>query len=260
MAQAGRKGAVTVAADMAGRGTDIMLGGNPESLIAAELEKSELTEEEHPDACREVRERVTAAVGAAYEEVEELGGLYVLGTAREFRRIDNQLRGRSGHQGDNGASTSTYLEDDLMRLFRAQVVDRVMAMANVPDDIPIENKMVTRAIASAQAQVEQQHFESARTASLKFDEVLNRQRTLIYAERRRVLAGRTCANSSCTSWTTPCGRTSDRRPARASPRNGIWSGSGAPSHSSIRCGSRSRAWRRRPATARTSPPRTWSRP
>jgi preprotein translocase subunit SecA len=190
VAQAGRKGAVTVATNMAGRGTDIMLGGNPESLIAAELEKSELTEEEHPDACREVRERVTAAVGAAYEEVKELGGLYVLGTERhESRRIDNQLRGRSGRQGDNGASRFYLsLEDDLMRLFRAQVVDRVMAMANVPDDIPIENKMVTRAIASAQAQVEQQHFESRKDV-LKFDEVLNRQRTLIYAERRRVLAG-----------------------------------------------------------------------
>ncbi|GHD67837.1 protein translocase subunit SecA [Streptomyces mirabilis] len=190
VAQAGRKGAVTVATNMAGRGTDIMLGGNPESLIAAELEKRELTEEEHPDACREVRERVTAAVGAAYEEVKELGGLYVLGTERhESRRIDNQLRGRSGRQGDNGASRFYLsLEDDLMRLFRAQVVDRVMAMANVPDDIPIENKMVTRAIASAQAQVEQQHFESRKDV-LKFDEVLNRQRTLIYAERRRVLAG-----------------------------------------------------------------------
>ncbi|MEV4451599.1 preprotein translocase subunit SecA, partial [Streptomyces mirabilis] len=190
VAQAGRKGAVTVATNMAGRGTDIMLGGNPESLVAAELEKRELTEEEHPDACREVRERVTAAVGAAYEEVKELGGLYVLGTERhESRRIDNQLRGRSGRQGDNGASRFYLsLEDDLMRLFRAQVVDRVMAMANVPDDIPIENKMVTRAIASAQAQVEQQHFESRKDV-LKFDEVLNRQRTLIYAERRRVLAG-----------------------------------------------------------------------
>jgi preprotein translocase subunit SecA len=190
VAQAGRKGAVTVATNMAGRGTDIMLGGNPESVIAAELEKRALTEEEHPEACREVRERVTAAVGAAYEEVKELGGLYVLGTERhESRRIDNQLRGRSGRQGDNGASRFYLsLEDDLMRLFRAQVVDRVMSMANVPDDIPIENKMVTRAIASAQAQVEQQHFESRKDV-LKFDEVLNRQRTLIYAERRRVLAG-----------------------------------------------------------------------
>ncbi|WP_405882842.1 preprotein translocase subunit SecA [Streptomyces sp. NBC_01136] len=190
VAQAGRKGAVTVATNMAGRGTDIMLGGNPDSVIAAELEQRELTEDEHPDACREVRERVTADVGAAYEEVKELGGLYVLGTERhESRRIDNQLRGRSGRQGDNGASRFYLsLEDDLMRLFRAQVVDRVMSMANVPDDIPIENKMVTRAIASAQAQVEQQHFESRKDV-LKFDEVLNRQRTLIYAERRRVLAG-----------------------------------------------------------------------
>ncbi|MEU9288885.1 preprotein translocase subunit SecA [Streptomyces sp. NPDC048275] len=190
VAQAGRRGAVTVATNMAGRGTDIMLGGNPEALVSAELERRELTEAEHPDACREVRERITAAVETAYKEVKELGGLYVLGTERhESRRIDNQLRGRSGRQGDKGASRFYLsLEDDLMRLFRAQVVDRVMSMANVPDDVPIENKMVTRAIASAQAQVEQQHFESRKDV-LKFDEVLNRQRTLIYAERRRVLAG-----------------------------------------------------------------------
>ncbi|MHA5051735.1 preprotein translocase subunit SecA [Streptomyces sp. SD15] len=190
VAQAGRRGAVTVATNMAGRGTDIMLGGNPEALISAELERRDLTEAEHPDACREVRERITAVVETAYKEVKELGGLYVLGTERhESRRIDNQLRGRSGRQGDNGASRFYLsLEDDLMRLFRAQVVDRVMSMANVPDDVPIENKMVTRAIASAQAQVEQQHFESRKDV-LKFDEVLNRQRTLIYAERRRVLAG-----------------------------------------------------------------------
>ncbi|MEU8488297.1 preprotein translocase subunit SecA [Streptomyces sp. NPDC048641] len=202
VAQAGRKGAVTVATNMAGRGTDIMLGGNPEAMAAAALEELEELEEldeleerspaedDDPDRRRAVEERVTAAAAAEHDEVKELGGLYVLGTERhESRRIDNQLRGRSGRQGDPGASRFYLsLEDDLMRLFRAQVVDRVMAMANVPASVPIENKMVTRAIASAQSQVEQQHFESRKDV-LKFDEVLNRQRTLIYRERRRVLEG-----------------------------------------------------------------------
>ncbi|WRZ90210.1 preprotein translocase subunit SecA [Streptomyces sp. NBC_01007] len=185
VAQAGRRGAVTVATNMAGRGTDIMLGGNPEAMALAEA-----GEDADPEERRRVLDRITSAVAAEHDEVKELGGLYVLGTERhESRRIDNQLRGRSGRQGDPGASRFYLsLEDDLMRLFRANVVDRVMSMANVPDDVPIENKMVTRAIASAQAQLEQQHFESRKDV-LKFDEVLNRQRTLIYAERRRVLAG-----------------------------------------------------------------------
>jgi preprotein translocase subunit SecA len=185
VAQAGRRGAVTVATNMAGRGTDIMLGGNPEAMALAEA-----GEDADPEEQRRVLDRITSAVAAEHDAVKELGGLYVLGTERhESRRIDNQLRGRSGRQGDPGASRFYLsLEDDLMRLFRANVVDRVMSMANVPDDVPIENKMVTRAIASAQAQLEQQHFESRKDV-LKFDEVLNRQRTLIYAERRRVLAG-----------------------------------------------------------------------
>ncbi|MGW6013173.1 preprotein translocase subunit SecA [Streptomyces sp. NPDC055210] len=194
VAQAGRRGAVTVATNMAGRGTDIMLGGNPEAMTLAELDRKGLSAEESPDEYRDEHrrtlERIKESVAAEHDEVKDLGGLYVLGTERhESRRIDNQLRGRSGRQGDPGASRFYLsLEDDLMRLFRAQVVDRVMAMANVPDDVPIENKMVTRAIASAQSQLEQQHFESRKDV-LKFDEVLNRQRTLIYAERRRVLAG-----------------------------------------------------------------------
>ncbi|BCL27337.1 protein translocase subunit SecA [Streptomyces aurantiacus] len=190
VAQAGRRGAVTVATNMAGRGTDIMLGGNPEAMALAELDRRGLTPEENPDEHRATLDRIKETVAAEHDEVKELGGLYVLGTERhESRRIDNQLRGRSGRQGDPGASRFYLsLGDDLMRLFRAQVVERVMSMANVPDDVPIENKMVTRAIASAQSQLEQQHFESRKDV-LKFDEVLNRQRTLIYAERRRVLAG-----------------------------------------------------------------------
>ncbi|WP_406333214.1 preprotein translocase subunit SecA [Streptomyces sp. NBC_00203] len=185
VAQAGRRGAVTVATNMAGRGTDIMLGGNPDAMARAET-----GEDAEPEERERVLDRITSAAATEHDEVKELGGLYVLGTERhESRRIDNQLRGRSGRQGDPGASRFYLsLQDDLMRLFRANVVDRVMAMANVPDDVPIENKMVTRAIASAQAQLEQQHFESRKDV-LKFDEVLNRQRTLIYAERRRVLAG-----------------------------------------------------------------------
>ncbi|MEU6822222.1 preprotein translocase subunit SecA [Streptomyces atriruber] len=190
VAQAGRRGAVTVATNMAGRGTDIMLGGNPEAMAEAELRTDGHTPEDDPDRYQEALERMAAAAAAEHDEVTGLGGLYVLGTERhESRRIDNQLRGRSGRQGDPGQSRFYLsLGDDLMRLFRAELVERVMLMANVPDDVPIENKMVTRAIASAQSQVEQQHFETRKNV-LKYDEVLNRQRGLIYQERRRVLEG-----------------------------------------------------------------------
>ncbi|MGW0392821.1 preprotein translocase subunit SecA [Streptomyces sp. NPDC003042] len=194
VAQAGRRGAVTVATNMAGRGTDIKLGGNPDDLAEAELRQRGLDPEEHIEewahALPEALTRAEAAVKAEFEEVKELGGLYVLGTERhESRRIDNQLRGRSGRQGDPGESRFYLsLGDDLMRLFKAQMVERVMAMANVPDDVPIENKMVTRAIASAQSQVETQNFETRKNV-LKYDEVLNSQREVIYGERRRVLQG-----------------------------------------------------------------------
>ncbi|GHE73264.1 preprotein translocase subunit SecA [Streptomyces thermocarboxydus] len=194
VAQAGRRGAVTVATNMAGRGTDIKLGGNPEDLAEAELRQRGLDPEEHIEewaaALPEALARAEEAVKAEKDEVEKLGGLYVLGTERhESRRIDNQLRGRSGRQGDPGESRFYLsLGDDLMRLFKAQMVERVMSMANVPDDVPIENKMVTRAIASAQSQVETQNFETRKNV-LKYDEVLNRQREVIYGERRRVLEG-----------------------------------------------------------------------
>ncbi|MGA5249625.1 preprotein translocase subunit SecA [Streptomyces pseudogriseolus] len=194
VAQAGRRGAVTVATNMAGRGTDIKLGGNPEDLAEAELRQRGLDPEEHIEewaaALPDALARAEQAVKAEKEEVEKLGGLYVLGTERhESRRIDNQLRGRSGRQGDPGESRFYLsLGDDLMRLFKAQMVERVMSMANVPDDVPIENKMVTRAIASAQSQVETQNFETRKNV-LKYDEVLNRQREVIYGERRRVLEG-----------------------------------------------------------------------
>jgi preprotein translocase subunit SecA len=194
VAEAGRKGAVTVATNMAGRGTDIMLGGNVEFLAHAALEEkglsatedSELYEAEWPKALTAAKEGATAE----HDEVAKLGGLYVLGTERhESRRIDNQLRGRSGRQGDPGESRFYLsLGDDLMRLFKSQVVEQVLTRLGVAEDVPIESKMVTRAIASAQTQVEQQHFE-IRKDVLKYDEVLNRQRMVVYEERRRVLHG-----------------------------------------------------------------------
>ncbi|WP_059006816.1 preprotein translocase subunit SecA [Streptomyces specialis] len=194
VAKAGRKGAVTVATNMAGRGTDIKLGGNPDDIAEEELRRKGLDPVEHAEewaaALPDALARAEKAVEAEFEEVKALGGLYVLGTERhESRRIDNQLRGRSGRQGDPGESRFYLsLGDDLMRLFKAQMVERVMSMANVPDDVPIDNKMVTRAIASAQGQVEQQNFEIRKNV-LKYDEVLNRQREVIYSERARVLAG-----------------------------------------------------------------------
>lgn len=194
VAEAGRKGAVTVATNMAGRGTDIKLGGSPDAIAETELRNKGLDPDEHieewKDALPSALAKAEKAVEAEFKEVTGAGGLYVLGTERhESRRIDNQLRGRSGRQGDPGESRFYLsLGDDLMRLFKAQMVERVMAMANVPDDVPIENKMVTRAIASAQSQVEQQNFEIRKNV-LKYDEVLNRQREVIYGERRRVLEG-----------------------------------------------------------------------
>ena len=194
VAQAGRRGAVTVATNMAGRGTDIMLGGNPEFMAAAALAQKGLSPVEDPEgyeaAWPVALEQAQAAVKAEHDEVVGLGGLYVLSTERhESRRIDNQLRGRSGRQGDPGESQFYLsLEDDLMRLFKADMVDAFLRRFNVPDDVPIEAKMVTNAIRSAQTQVEAQNFE-IRKDVLKYDDVLNRQRLVIYDERRRVLQG-----------------------------------------------------------------------
>ena len=192
--EAGRRGAVTVATNMAGRGTDIMLGGNPEMRAAADLEARGLDPVESPEdyeaAWPDALSKAEESVKAEHEEVTSLGGLYVLATERhESRRIDNQLRGRSARQGDPG-STRFYLslEDDLMKRFNATMVDAFLTRFNVPDDVPIEAKMVSRAIASAQGQVEAQNFEIRKNV-LKYDEVLNRQRQVIYAERHRVLNG-----------------------------------------------------------------------
>jgi preprotein translocase subunit SecA len=194
VAQAGRKGAVTVATNMAGRGTDIMLGGNAEFTAVAELRARGLdpaeTPEEYEAAWPAALEAAQQSVVAEHDEVIGLGGLYVLGTERhESRRIDNQLRGRSGRQGDPGESRFYLsLADDLMRMFNSGMVESFLTAAKVPDDVPIESRMVTRAIASAQSQVEGRNFEIRKNV-LKYDDVLNRQREVIYAERRRVLEG-----------------------------------------------------------------------
>ncbi|MFD6444814.1 preprotein translocase subunit SecA [Promicromonospora sp. NPDC060204] len=194
VAMAGRKGAVTVATNMAGRGTDIMLGGNAEYLAVAELSERGLdpveTPEEYEAAWPESLEKAKARVAAEHDEVKEAGGLYVLGTERhESRRIDNQLRGRSGRQGDPGESRFYLsMQDDLMRLFNSGLAESMMNRAGFPDDMPLESKMVTRGIMSAQGQVESRNFEIRKNV-LKYDDVLSRQRTVIYAERLRVLEG-----------------------------------------------------------------------
>ncbi|MBA0125367.1 preprotein translocase subunit SecA [Haloechinothrix sp. YIM 98757] len=194
IARAGRKGAITVATNMAGRGTDIVLGGNPDIIADEVLRERGLDPVEHSEeyeaAWPKVLEEVSARSEAEADEVRELGGLYVLGTERhDARRIDNQLRGRSGRQGDPGESRFYLsLGDDLMRRFNAGMVERVMRTMRLPDDMPIEHKMVTKAIKSAQTQVEQQNMEIRKNV-LKYDEVMNRQRKVIYSERRRVLEG-----------------------------------------------------------------------
>jgi preprotein translocase subunit SecA len=194
VAQAGRKGAVTVATNMAGRGTDIMLGGSVEFLADLGLRQRGLDPTDTPDeyeaAWAAELEKTKAQVQAEHDEVKQAGGLYVIGTERhESRRIDNQLRGRSGRQGDPGESRFYLsLEDDLMRLFKSDWVDWVLTTLKVPDDVPIENKRVTGAIASAQGQVESQNFETRKNI-LKYDDVMSRQREVIYDERRRVLEG-----------------------------------------------------------------------
>jgi preprotein translocase subunit SecA len=194
VAQAGRLGAVTVATNMAGRGTDIMLGGNAEFLAVAEMNARGLspvdTPEEYEAEWDAVYDRVKAAVAEEADKVIEVGGLYVLGTERhESRRIDNQLRGRSGRQGDPGESRFYLsLTDDLMRLFNAGAAESLMGRSNVPDDLAIESKVVSRAIRSAQAQVEARNAEIRKNV-LKYDDVLNRQREAIYSDRRRILEG-----------------------------------------------------------------------
>ncbi|HZY76280.1 MAG TPA: preprotein translocase subunit SecA [Jatrophihabitantaceae bacterium] len=199
IANAGRKGAVTIATNMAGRGTDIMLGGNPEFTADFELRARGLSPDETPEeyeaAWAETLEKSKASVALEHDEVVELGGLYVLGTERhESRRIDNQLRGRSGRQGDPGESRFYLsLGDDLMVRFNGERVQQMMNFLRLPEDVPIEARTVSKAIQSAQTQVEQQNFEIRKNV-LKYDEVMNKQRTVIYEERRKVLEGADLSN------------------------------------------------------------------
>jgi preprotein translocase subunit SecA len=194
VAQAGRLGAVTVATNMAGRGTDVMLGGNSEHLTFEVLEKRGLDSVENPEeyeaAWAVEYPKVKAQVAEEAEKVVAVGGLYVLGTERhESRRIDNQLRGRAGRQGDPGESRFYLsLTDDLMRLFNSGAAAALMNRSNVPDDVAIESGIVSKAIASAQSQVEGRNAEIRKNV-LKYDDVLNRQREAIYTDRRHILAG-----------------------------------------------------------------------
>lgn len=192
VAQAGLPGAVTVATNMAGRGTDIVLGGNPEILLDIKLRERGLDPFEDEESYQEAWDAELPAMKQRCEErgdkVREAGGLYVLGTERhESRRIDNQLRGRSARQGDPG-STRFYLSmrDDLMVRFVGPTMENMMNRLNVPDDVPIESKTVTNSIKGAQAQVENQNFEMRKNV-LKYDEVMNEQRKVIYSERREIL-------------------------------------------------------------------------
>ncbi|MSX44303.1 MAG: preprotein translocase subunit SecA, partial [Actinobacteria bacterium] len=194
IARAGTLGAVTVATNMAGRGTDIMLGGNPEFMADFELQRQGISPvdnaEQYENLWPAEIAKQKAAVAKEHEEVVALGGLYVLGTERhESRRIDNQLRGRSGRQGDPGESRFYLsLQDELMRRFNSAMVERFLTAAGIPEDQPIESKMVSNAIRSAQTQVESQNFEMRKNV-LKYDDVMNRQREVIYGERREVLEG-----------------------------------------------------------------------
>ncbi len=191
IAQAGRIGAVTIATNMAGRGTDILLGGNPEFLAKEILRKKgltpeEATEEQYREALKEAQ-RITAE---EKKKVIELGGLAVIGTERhESRRIDNQLRGRAGRQGDPGSSKFYLsLEDDLLRLFGGEKLKNLMDRMKIPDDEPIESGMVSKAIENAQKRVEGQNFQ-IRKRLLEFDDVMNKQRLVVYSLRRDILEG-----------------------------------------------------------------------
>ena len=207
VAQAGRKGAVTIATNMAGRGTDIVLGGNPEYMAKAEMQKLGVPEEliaeadahsetdsadilQARETFRGLAEKYRGQTKAEAEDVKAAGGLYIIGTERhESRRIDNQLRGRSGRQGDPGMSRFYIsLEDDLMRLFGGERINGIMERLNVDEDTPIENKILTNTIESAQKKIEGRNF-AIRKSVLQFDDVMNRQREIIYTQRDQVLDG-----------------------------------------------------------------------
>ena len=207
IAQAGQKGAITIATNMAGRGTDIVLGGNPEYMAKSELKRlgyqedllaeadgfSETDDEkilEIREKYRDLYRKYKEELKDAAQEVKDLGGLYVIGTERhETRRIDNQLRGRSGRQGDPGKSRFYLsMEDDLMRLFGGDRVRNIMARLNLDEDIPLEARMLTKSIESAQRKIEGRNF-AIRKNVLEYDDVLSRQREIIYGQRDQVLQG-----------------------------------------------------------------------
>ena len=191
VAQAGRKAAVTIATNMAGRGTDILLGGNPEYLAKVAIKKKAEEGELPPNAWDEALAKAKPEVAAEHEEVVAKGGLHILGTERhESRRIDNQLRGRAGRQGDPGSSRFYLsLEDDLMRIFGSDRISGLMQRMGMEEGVPIEHGMVTRAIERAQKQVEGQNF-SMRKHLLEYDDVMNKQRVAIYRLRREILEGK----------------------------------------------------------------------
>ena len=190
VAQAGRKGAITVSTNMAGRGTDIVLGGSPEMLARLEFKEQNRDEKAEPEAFQATTEKYEAACKAEGEEIKTLGGLHILGTERhESRRIDNQLRGRAGRQGDPGSSRFYLsLEDDLMRIFAGDRVKSLMERMGMPDDEPIEHPWVTKSIGDAQTKVEGRNFD-IRKNLLEYDDVMSEQRKTVYTIRQQLLLG-----------------------------------------------------------------------
>jgi preprotein translocase subunit SecA len=191
VAQAGRKGAITVSTNMAGRGTDIMLGGNAEMIARLDFKKQGRDELAEPEAFAELVTKYEAQCKVEHDEVAAMGGLHIIGTERhESRRIDNQLRGRAGRQGDPGYSKFYLsLEDDLMRIFAGDRVKNLMDRMGMPDDEPIEHPLVTRSIENAQRKVEERNFD-IRKNLLEYDDVMNAQRKTVYALRQQLLLGR----------------------------------------------------------------------
>src|SRR3954447_8562399 len=191
VAQAGRKAAVTVSTNMAGRGTDILLGGNPDFLLEERLKKHGKTQDMLPEAeLQQMKEEIARNIHAEHDEVVALGGLHILGTERhESRRIDNQLRGRAGRQGDPGSSRFYLsLQDDLLRIFGGDRMQNLMLRLGMEEDMPIESKLITKRIAAAQKAVETQNFE-ARKHLLEYDDVMNKKRQAVYGMRHALLEG-----------------------------------------------------------------------
>jgi preprotein translocase subunit SecA len=191
VAQAGRKCAVTVSTNMAGRGTDILLGGNPDFLLDERLKKhGKSAEMLPPGELEQMKEQIKREIQAEHDEVVSLGGLHILGTERhESRRIDNQLRGRAGRQGDPGSSRFYLsLQDDLLRIFGGERMQNIMLRLGMEEDVPIESGLITKRIAAAQKAVEAQHFAS-RKHVLEYDDVMNKQRQAVYSMRRQLLEG-----------------------------------------------------------------------